>query len=128
MATIVSTLYPPLIDTFMPAFLWEGPAPVTFSLSPYNSISRIKRIHVSLVNQKTNQSAFENNSKAEWALAVPFAVIEPSLFIVQVTPFISVVFPVDNCNEYGLVSRFLIFGSYIFWYIQLLYITYLPVW
>lgn len=64
MATIVSTLYPPLIDTFMPAFLWEGPAPVTFSFSPYNSMSRIQRIHVSLVNQKTNQSAFENSSKA----------------------------------------------------------------
>ena len=64
MATVLSTLYPPLIDTFMPAFLREGPAPVSFSLSPYNDISKIKRIHVSLVNQKTNQSAFENNSKA----------------------------------------------------------------
>ena len=61
-ATIVSTLYPPLIDTFMPAFPYEGPAPVSFSFSPYNSLSEIKRIHVSLVNQKTNQSAFKNNA------------------------------------------------------------------
>ena len=62
MATIVSTLYPPLIDTFMPAFPYEGPAPVSFSFSPYNSLSEIQRIHVSLVNQKTNQSAFKNNA------------------------------------------------------------------
>lgn len=59
MATILSTLYPPLIDTFMPAFSYEGPAPITFSFSPYNSINDIKKIHVSLVNQKTNQSAFK---------------------------------------------------------------------
>ena len=64
MATVVSTLYPPLIETFMPAFPYEGPAPVSFSFSPYNSINDIKKIHVSLVNQKTNQSAFENNSNA----------------------------------------------------------------
>lgn len=62
MATIVSTLYPPLIDTFMPAFPYEGPAPVSFSFSPYNSLNEIQRIHVSLVNQKTNQSAFKNNA------------------------------------------------------------------
>ena len=62
MATIVSTLYPPLIDTFMPAFPYEGPAPVSFSFSPYNSLNEIQRIHVSLVNQKTNQSAFKNNT------------------------------------------------------------------
>lgn len=64
MPTIVSTLYPPLIETFMPAFPYLGPAPVSFSFSPYNSLNDIKKIHVSLVNQKTNQSAFENNSKA----------------------------------------------------------------
>lgn len=64
MATVVSTLYPPLIETFMPAFPYQGPAPVSFSFSPYNSINDIKKIHVSLVNQKTNQSAFENNSSA----------------------------------------------------------------
>lgn len=58
---VVSSLYPPLIETFMPAFPHGGPAPVTFSFSPYNSISEIKKIHVSLVNQKTNQSAFKNS-------------------------------------------------------------------
>ena len=62
MPTIVSTLYPPLIDTFMPAFPYKESAPVTFSFSPYNNIKDIKKIHVSLVNQKTNQSAFKSNS------------------------------------------------------------------
>lgn len=58
MATVLSNIYPPLIDTFMPAFPYNGPARVTFSISPYNSLKSIKRIHVSLVNQKTNQNAF----------------------------------------------------------------------
>ena len=61
MATVVSTLYPPLIETFMPAFPYNEEAPVTFSFSPYNSLNDIKKIHVSLVNQKTNQSAFKNS-------------------------------------------------------------------
>lgn len=58
MATVLSTLYPPLIDTFMPAFPYTGPASVNFSISPYNSWKEIKNIHVTLVNQKTNQNAF----------------------------------------------------------------------
>ena len=58
MATVLSTLYPPLIDTFMPAFPYTGPAPINFSVSPYNSWKEIKYMHVTLVNQKTNQNAF----------------------------------------------------------------------
>lgn len=62
MATVLSTLYPPLIDTFMPAFPYTGPASVNFSISPYNSWKEIKNIHVTLVNQKTNQNALETNN------------------------------------------------------------------
>ena len=71
MATVVSTVYPPLIETFMPAFPYEGPAEVTFSISPYNTGASIKRIHVSLVNQRTNQSAFVNSQNVvdEWQKA-----------------------------------------------------------
>ena len=58
MATVLSTLYPPLIDTFMPAFPYTGPASVNFSISPYNSWQEIKYMHITLVNQKTNQNAF----------------------------------------------------------------------
>ena len=59
MATVLSTLYPPLIDTFMPAFPYTGPASVDFSISSYNSWQEIKYMHITLVNQKTNQNAFK---------------------------------------------------------------------
>lgn len=66
MATVLSTLYPPLIDTFMPAFEKSGPAIATFSISPYNTNADIARIHISLVEQTTNLNAFkQNNSENE---------------------------------------------------------------
>lgn len=61
MATVLSTLYPPLIDTFMPAFPNEQPAVVHFTVSPYNSSYEIQYLHVTLVNQKTNKNAFDTN-------------------------------------------------------------------
>lgn len=64
MATVLSTLYPPLIDTFMPAFPYDGNAEVEFSISPYNSADSINYLHISLVNQKTNQNAFEGSMRA----------------------------------------------------------------
>lgn len=64
MATVLNTLYPPLIDTFMPAFKNNGNGKVTFSLSPYNVAGDIKKIHVSLVNQKSNLNAIAANSAA----------------------------------------------------------------
>lgn len=64
MPTLTSTLYPPLIDTFMPAFPYEGPARAAFSVSPYNSYSAITKLHVSLVDQRTNKQAFAQNSSS----------------------------------------------------------------
>ena len=64
MATVLSTLYPPLIDTFMPAFEKSGPAIATFSISPYNTNADIARIHVSLVEQTTNLNAFKQNDSS----------------------------------------------------------------
>ncbi len=62
MATIVNTLYPPLMETFMPAFPYNQTyIKVNFSFSPYNDLSQIKKVHVSLVNQRTNESIFKNN-------------------------------------------------------------------
>lgn len=57
---LTNTLYPPVVNTFMPAFVNTSDAIVYFSLSPYNSSSSIKRVHVSLVNQLTNENAFNN--------------------------------------------------------------------
>ena len=69
--TYTNTLYPPQVDTFMPAFVGEyftttngdnkNPVVyVSYSLSPYNEASKIKRVHVSLVDQKSNSNALGN--------------------------------------------------------------------
>ena len=57
MATVVSTLYPPQVETFMPAFPYNEAVRVYFSLSVFDSVNDIKRVHVSVVNQKTNKNA-----------------------------------------------------------------------
>ena len=60
MANVLNTLYPPTISTFLPAFVNTSSAIIYFSLSPYNSSSEIKRVHVSLTNQLNNETAFNN--------------------------------------------------------------------
>jgi hypothetical protein len=60
MATVLSTIYPPLIDTFMPAFPYNESAEINFSISPYNNAGNIKRLHVSIVDQRTNLSVLDN--------------------------------------------------------------------
>ena len=59
MPNTLNTLYPPMIETFMPAFVYDKSAPIVFSYSPYNSETEITRIHVSVVNQKTNKSVLK---------------------------------------------------------------------
>ena len=63
MATVInSNLYPPVVDTYMPAFLVDGDnelkkiCRVYFSISSFNSISEIKNAQVTLTNQNTNVS------------------------------------------------------------------------
>ena len=58
-STVVSTLYPPLVDTFQPAFIYTDSVLVTFSLSPFNSIADIKRVHVSVVDQRNNSNVLK---------------------------------------------------------------------
>lgn len=72
MATVLSTLYPPLVDTFQSPFMCtkdeEEKAEIKFTISPYNSYKEIKKIHVTLTNQRTNQNVFASsnpNSKAD---------------------------------------------------------------
>ena len=62
MANVLNTLYPPTISTFLPAFVNTTEVFIYFSLSPYNSSSEIKRVHVSLTNQLNNENAFNNLS------------------------------------------------------------------
>lgn len=61
MANVLSSLYPPLVDTFQSPFLYTESAKISFTISPYNSSKEIKRLHVTLVNQKTNQNVFAVN-------------------------------------------------------------------
>lgn len=63
MATVLSSLYPPLVDTFQSPFLYTDSAKISFTISPYNSYKEITRLHITLVNQKTNQNVFATNSE-----------------------------------------------------------------
>lgn len=56
--TLVTTLYPPIVPDSMPAFIRTGSCRIYFSLSSYNQAADIKNVQISLVRQKTNQSAF----------------------------------------------------------------------
>lgn len=62
MATLVGTMFPPVISTFFPAFVNTTDARVYFSISPYNEVSDIKRIHISVVSQKSNENALSSPS------------------------------------------------------------------
>ena len=59
---INNILFPPVIDTYAPAFLIGSSSIVKntcklyFSLSNYNSINEIRNVQVSIANQKTNES------------------------------------------------------------------------
>ena len=60
---VVNNLYPPVVDTFMPAFLINSNVEsknncrVYFSLSLFNTTAEIKNCQVTVRNQKTNLSA-----------------------------------------------------------------------
>ena len=62
---LINTLYPPIADTFMPAFVNDEDAYILFSLSPYNSQRDVKRIHVTLTDQKTNHKVLDNRNDTE---------------------------------------------------------------
>lgn len=53
-----SNLYPPIIDTFMPAFIYRSTCRVYFSLSDYNSYENVKdNVQVTVVRQDNNRTA-----------------------------------------------------------------------
>lgn len=101
MATVLSTLYPPLIDTFMPAFPYDENVTVEFSISPYNSANMIKCLHVSLVNQKTNQNAFEGSNNGLTQIVSGTALVNG----IWILPFeeIDGILHCDNDNLWHLI-------------------------
>ena len=60
----LNSLYPPIIDTYMPAFVatsTSGACNIYFSLSKYNVPNDIKSVWVSVTNQYTNESVLTSN-------------------------------------------------------------------
>ena len=61
----MAILYPPIIDTYMPAFIvndGQGTCRVYFSLSQFNNPTDIKAVCITVNNQYTNQSMLNTNS------------------------------------------------------------------
>ena len=58
-------LYPPIVDTYMPAFLYTESCKIYFSLSPYNSFNDINIVQskqhfwMAIYNIKTKEFKFE---------------------------------------------------------------------
>ena len=56
--TLVNSTYPPMFSsTFSPAFPTTASPNIYYSLSPFNTAADIRRVHISLVNQTTNENA-----------------------------------------------------------------------
>ena len=64
MSDIGNNLYPPIVDSWMPAFIRTNAdgCRVYFSISSYNSLSEInmQAVQVSINHQKTNVTALKN--------------------------------------------------------------------
>lgn len=109
--TVVNTLYPPLIETFQPAFLYNEQVPITFSISAFNSISDIKKVHVSIVDQRNNsnvlkgyqatkqQSDGTNSIKAQYCIVNGILIAEMPEFIDSITKTQIGLFQYDPMNN-----------------------------
>ena len=110
MATVVNTLFPPVISTFMNAFPNTTDAVVYFSLSPFNSSTEIKHVHISVVNQLNNENAIATkhpsgvlfsdlnyDTKAGmYYVTIPVTDIDGNVF--NINQFYKVQLRFDSCN------------------------------
>ena len=60
--TLINTLYPPVMETFQPAFIYTDPAVITFSISPFNVASDINYVQLSIVDQRNNENVLKETS------------------------------------------------------------------
>ena len=123
MATVLNTIYPPQVSSFMPSFLYNKDAEVWFDISSYNDdmIDKIKFIHVSIVDQRNNQSVFKGmNFKNEvYPQLYPVKFdkekmwdAEKQLYKVSIPPQVLKTAPYYNINQYYKVQlRFDLTGS-----------------
>lgn len=58
---LLTNLYPPIINSYMPAFVRDTPCRIYFALSSYNSIEEIKNVQITIVNLNNNNTAFKNS-------------------------------------------------------------------
>lgn len=58
---VTTNLYPPVIDTYMPAFLQSTSCRVYFSLSIYNDLDEIENAQVTVRSQLTNLSVLDSS-------------------------------------------------------------------
>ena len=76
-----TNLYPPVVDTYMPAFIADstGECRIYFSISKYNSLDSIKSVWVAVNNQFTNESViFSGEGKKQIGVKpLSFDEIEP---------------------------------------------------
>ena len=62
MAIANADLYPPIIDTYMPAFIKNAGCRIYFSLSPYASLGKSKFAQIKVSNQRTNKSELDDKT------------------------------------------------------------------
>lgn len=123
MATVLNTIYPPQVSSFMPSFLYNKDAEVWFDISSYNDdmIDKIKFIHISMVDQRNNQSVFKGiNFKNEvYPQLYPVKFDKEKmwdagkqLYKVSIPPQLLKTAPYYNVNQYYKVQlRFDLTGS-----------------
>lgn len=58
---ILNNLYPPVVNTYMPAFLIKDECRIYFSLSSYNTTDDIRDAQISLVDLNTNLTVLNTN-------------------------------------------------------------------
>lgn len=59
---VLSNLYPPIVDTYMPAFIRTNKCKIYFSISSYNSYNDIRNnAQITVKNQNSNSSALNPN-------------------------------------------------------------------
>lgn len=57
--SVLTTLYPPRMESFMPAFVYNTTVKVYFGLSEFNSFSEIANAQITVTNQNTNLSVLD---------------------------------------------------------------------
>ena len=70
------TLYPPIVDTYMPAFIRTSSCAVYFSLSSYNSLEDISGLQFTVKRQSNNITALKDNLQM---ITIPKNKIQTSL-------------------------------------------------